>query len=246
VATAEDDPDAVTDSLANHVDGLRLDPFTFGVQERRGKKYLTIASPLGDADVTAKLDVSPPPWLEPVQRMWVPMPIHARYGGVLPPVNCVRLEENIAEKIARLNRTTTARDVYDLVWLWRNYRSHGSGFDTDLARRLAVLKIWVDTNGMHAHGAHWPPGHEGSIFDAQAWLRERSEQEFDRQDIGLLSAPPPRLADLALDLRTGYAFLAHLQPDEITVAASRPADRSLVLAMISDLPTSRLMPGSLW
>lgn len=246
LASTEDDPDSVVKDLAEHIDGLQLGPFTLGTRERRGKKHLIIASPFGDPALTAKIDVSPPAWLEPVHRTWVPMQIHTRYGGPLPQVRCVRLEENIAEKIARLNRTTTARDIYDLVWLWRNYRSHGSGFDTDLVRRLAVLKIWVDTNGMHGHGAHWPAGHEGSTFSPHVWLRVRTEQEFDRQDIGLLSAPPPRLADLAADLRAGYAFMADLLPDEIEVAASRATDRSLVLAMISDLPTSRLVPGSLW
>jgi predicted nucleotidyltransferase component of viral defense system len=38
------------------------------------------------------------------------MPIHATYGvPSLPELQVVRLEENIAEKISRLNRTTTAR-----------------------------------------------------------------------------------------------------------------------------------------
>ena len=27
------------------------------------------------------------------------------------------MEENLAEKISRLNRTTTARDMYDLAWI---------------------------------------------------------------------------------------------------------------------------------
>lgn len=37
--------------------------------------------------------------------------------------------------------------------------------DADLVRRLAVLKIWVDTNGMHAGDTYWRPGHTGSAFD---------------------------------------------------------------------------------
>lgn len=31
------------------------------------------------------------------------------------------LEENIAEKVARLNRLSPARDVYDLVWVASRY-----------------------------------------------------------------------------------------------------------------------------
>jgi len=60
--------------------------------------------------LSSKLDVSPPPWLEPVSRAWVPMPIHQRYGNPpLPALPVVRLVENLAEKISRLNRATPAR-----------------------------------------------------------------------------------------------------------------------------------------
>lgn len=41
-----------------------------------------------------------------------PMPIHVQYGFGLPEIPAVRLEENIAEKFARLNRTATARELY--------------------------------------------------------------------------------------------------------------------------------------
>jgi Nucleotidyl transferase AbiEii toxin, Type IV TA system len=46
----------------------------------------------------------------------------------------VRLEENIAEKISRLGRTTTARDMYDLTWLVTHPRDIGD-LETDLIRR---------------------------------------------------------------------------------------------------------------
>jgi predicted nucleotidyltransferase component of viral defense system len=85
-----------------------------------GLPKLTIRTEFATADSTlsSKLDVSPPPWLEPVRRAWIPMPVHATYGTPgLPALQVVRLEENIAEKISRLNRTTTARDLYDLAWL---------------------------------------------------------------------------------------------------------------------------------
>jgi predicted nucleotidyltransferase component of viral defense system len=79
-----------------------------------GLPKLTIRTEFATADSTlsSKLDVSPPPWLEPVRRAWIPMPVHATYGTPgLPALQVVRLEENIAEKISRLNRTTTARDL---------------------------------------------------------------------------------------------------------------------------------------
>ena len=79
--------------------------------------------------------------------------------GPLPKITTVRLEENVAEKIARLNRTTTARDVYDLVWLWRHYRDDG-GLDTELAvasilaaDRGLVLRMLADLPGSRLTGA---------------------------------------------------------------------------------------------
>lgn len=82
------------------------------------------------------------------------MPVHDRYGGPLPQIKTVRLEENVSEKIARLNRTTTARDMYDLAWICSQGRLW-SELDKDLIRRLAVLKIWTDSNGMHAGNTAW-------------------------------------------------------------------------------------------
>lgn len=136
------------------------------------------------------------------------MPIHDAYGGPLPELSTVRLEENVAEKVARLNRTTTARDVYDLVWIWRHYRD-GEGLDRDLVRRLAVLKIWVDAFGLHSRlGAHWKPGHEARPFDPDAWLRVRPTAEFDREDIGELTVPHPTSATWPLTWSAGTSSCA--------------------------------------
>jgi hypothetical protein len=114
--------------------------------------------------------------------------------------------------------------VYDLVWLWRHYRDDG-GLDTDLVRRLAVLKIWVDKHGVRTDGAYWKPGHDSNGFDPEAWLCLRPATEFDQEDIGLLSVPAPDLDELARDLVDGYAFLRDLDRDERTVASISAADR---------------------
>jgi predicted nucleotidyltransferase component of viral defense system len=54
------------------------------------------------------------------------LPVHATYGKPgLPELQVARLEENIAEKISRLNRTTKARDLYDLAWLATHQREIG-------------------------------------------------------------------------------------------------------------------------
>lgn len=192
VRDLDGDATATLELLVEAVSGLVLGPFRYGATDRRGKTHLTIVTDLTQTgSLSSKLDVNPPPWLEPIRRGWIPMDIHAQYGGPLPQLAVVRLEENIAEKTARLNRTTTARDVYDLVWLWRNYRD-GGGLDTDLVRRLAVLKIWVDAYGLSGPGElAWKPGHEAHPFDPSAWLRVRPAWEFDSQDIGQLSVPAP-------------------------------------------------------
>ena len=165
--------------LVETVQDLQLGPFGYGTVERRGKRHLTISTDLTSTGLlSSKLGVSPPPWLEPTTRGWVPLGIHAQFGGPLPQLTVVRLEENVAEKIARLNRTTTARDVYDLVWLWWHYRD-GGGLDTSLVRRLSVLKIWVDAYGLSGPGSlAWKPGHEAFAFDPATWLRARPAREF--------------------------------------------------------------------
>lgn len=77
------------------------------------------------------------PWLEAVSRSWVPLPVHGQYGFELPEIKTVRLEENIAEEIAKLNRTTTARNIHDLVWIMRT-AAVASRPSMPLVRRLAV------------------------------------------------------------------------------------------------------------
>lgn len=247
VRDLDGDVTAVLGLLIEAVTDLELGPFRYGTTDRRGKTHLTIFTDLTPTgSLSSKLDVNPPPWLEPRRRGWIPMDIHAQYGGPLPQLTVVRLEENVAEKVARLNRKTTARDVYDLVWLWRNYRD-GGGLDTNLVRRLAVLKIWVDAYGLSGQGdLAWKPGHEAYPFDPVAWLRARPAREFDSENIGQLSVPAPDLDELAADLVSGYGFLGHLDHDEAVVARLNGADRALVLRMVAEMPTSRLGTGTVW
>ena len=246
-----EDPDTIVDMLAERVSGLRIDGFIYGIEIRRGKRILTIDTDLGPTgQLASKLDVNPPPWLEPITRQWIPMDIHAVYavyGGPLPALSAIQIEENIAEKVARLNRTTTARDVYDLVWLWRHYRDDdGQPFNAPLVRRLIVLKIWVDAHGIEAPGTRWKPGHQAVSFDPDHWLRERPAADFDHEDIGQLSVPPPDLRTLAADMRVAFAFLRDLDRNEAAVAATSAADRGLVLNLLAELPGRRLPVGSCW
>lgn len=242
VAKITDDPDDVLTELIAEVDGLAISPFRYHCVERRGKWAIIYEHTLGGPAVTlqSKLDLAPPPWLPPVQRGWQPLPIHSQYGDPpLPEIWAVQLAENLAEKISRLNRDTPARDLYDLRWAATNSSAAGP-LDEALIRRLAVLKIWVDANGLHGGGHHWPPGHEGPPFDPSRWLRDRSTREFDTEDMGALSPSAPTAADLSATLRSRYRFLADIDPDEQVLARVDERDRPLALNLLARLPGGRL------
>ena len=168
------------------------------------------------------------------------MPVHATYGTPsLPALQVIWMEENLAEKISRLNRTTTARDMYDLAWVAQNQQQFG-GLDTDLIRRLAVLKIWVDARSLAGANVTWKPGHEPRDFDPTAWLRMRTAREFDLDDIGAFAVPVPTEAQLASTVSNRYAFLTDLDADERQLAKAREQDRDLALHLLAKLPGGRL------
>jgi uncharacterized protein len=173
------------------------------------------------------------------QRQWIDAPIHRRYGGPLPPLPVVDLTENIAEKIARLNRRSPARDAYDLVWV---ARTAGLELNRSLIRRLGVLKAWVDLHGLTTDNAGWSAPLPGAQpLDVDRWLSPRAARDFDDEAIGLLTVPPPDLTDLGRNLSHLYRWLADLDDDERTVVQGRPQDRSLVLRLLGELPGGRML-----
>ena len=241
-----DDSENALVGLIAAIDGLELGPFRYSVTERRGKWTMNYEHSFGGSTLHSKLDLNPPPWLEPTTRGWQPLPIHAQYGlPPLPELQVVRLEENIAEKIARLNRATPARDMYDLRWVMTTPAVSRS-LDLALIRRLAVLKIWVDANGAHAGNTWWKPGHEGPSFEPDRWLRDRSHGEFDEEDIGALAVPVPTATELSEALRSHFGFLADLDPEELVLAHAREQDRPLALRLLAALPEARLADVGLY
>lgn len=242
--SADRDEAALEFSLA--VDGLEIGPFRYGITERRGKPSVMLSGRfVTESTLQTKLDFSAAPWLPPVSGSWVPMPVHAQYGGSLPSIKAVRLEENLAEKIARLNRVTTARDMYDLAWiagngaLWRH-------IDQPLVRRLSVLKIWVDANGLHAGATCWAPAHAGLPFNPSHWLRKRDAKEFDIEDIGALAVPTPKPEELSERVRKSFAFLQELDDEERIIANASGKDRALAIHLLENLPGGRLSGAGLY
>ena len=140
---------------------------------------------------------------------------------------------------------TTARDLYDLRWIVSTPNIERP-LNKALIRRLSVLKIWMDTNGMHAGATHWKQGHAGSVFEPDRWLRDRSEDDFDAEYIGALAAPTPTAKELSDAARAAYAFLADLDDDETVVAKSDARDRSLVIRMMPELPSPAFDPKTLF
>lgn len=229
--------------FVSEIDGLRIGPFTYSVSERRNKWYIGLSSPFNDGDIfRTKLDFASYPWLEPVMRPIVELPIHKQYGFELPKIRTVRLEENMAEKIARLNRTSTARDLYDLNWLLET-KSIAATIDKELLKRLVILKIWVDSYGMHYGNIFWHPAHSPSVFDPDRWLNERNPKDVDAEDIGTLAVPAPTAEELLQKLKQNYGFLMELDEVEHVIAKSNQKDRGLVIQTLTELPGNRLGKG---
>lgn len=239
VASSDDEPAAALALLAEHIDGTQLGPFRYAVRWRNNKPAVEYHSAFGRTGtlLVSKLDVGPPPWLAPTARSWVSLPIHERYGGGLPALPVVDLGENLAEKIARLNRVCPPRDAYDLCWV---SATPGLHLDQALVRRLAVLKCWVDLHGLHHGAVSWHPLPSAAGFDPDRWTRPRRARDFDDDSIGLLTTPPPDLDELGRRLVDRYAWLADLDADERRVAHGNAGDRSLVLRMLAELPGARV------
>lgn len=226
------DRQALADLIAKECD-VTLGPFRFVPSRGRGRWNISVTSPLGNPGVGIKLDVGPPCWLAPEVRAFVPHATQRRYGFKLPDIPCMHFEEILAEKIARLCRSATARDASDLVWAATT--SPHSRFDRTLVRRLAVLKVWVDNNGM---SPDWSPAIASRPFDAQRWLSKR--ESWDDEQIGLLTSPPPSLIDLEAEMIRLYGWVADLGREEAQWAAADPRHRSDVIRAILDLPQCML------
>lgn len=225
------------------IDGLSLGQFSYSISERRNKWYIELSSPFNEGDIfKTKLDFGPMPWLDPVSLHFCDLPIHKQYGFELPAIKTVRLEENMAEKIARLNRTNTTRDIYDLNWLLET-PSIEKTINKNLLRRLAVLKIWVDSHGMHCGNVWWRPAHAPSVFDPERWLNDRDPKSIDKEDIGTLAVPAPAPQEMIIRLKENYAFLMDLDGTEEIIARSNAKDRSDVIQALTKLPGSRLSAG---
>lgn len=190
-------------SVLQALDGVEIEGFEFAVENlgddgRRGD--LRVETPFGRPLLGAKVELARHQLsLDPDLLAPVPLPIHDRYDFALAPTPVVRIEEAISEKLARYRRVSLARDLYDLHW----FATAGSLAEV-LTRRLWVLKTFRD---VVVDGRGSPP------IDAVDVLRPRTTTSFRTEDIGYLRTPV-RIDEWIATVRTRYAFLAHLEPDE--------------------------------
>lgn len=190
-------------AVLSALDGAEIDDFAFAIANlgddgRRGD--LIVETPFGRPQLGAKVELArhtlslAPEVLRPIA-----MPIHDRYDFAVPPTPVVRVEEAVAEKLARYRRVSLARDLYDLQW----FGSTGA-FDHALVRRLWVLKTYRDVV---------VDGRGGKPIDPGEVLRVRTASAFRPEDIGYLTQPV-RIAEWVDVVSTRYSFLADVDDEE--------------------------------
>lgn len=200
----------------------QVDDFRFeiivNVEDRRGQLHMT--SPLGTAQPPGRIDIAYSlPWLEPERLPLVELGIHSRYTFRLDPLPVIRVEELLAEKLARYSRDSLARDLYDLFWFC------DKRFDEALVRRLTVLKCWHD---------HLFDGLGGRPFDPALLLRARPQADFRMEAIGSLMRPVD-IVGWERSVRRRYGFMANLDDRERTVARLQLGDAGMVIDMLREL-----------
>jgi len=203
--------DAAAELLLEAVDGAQVGPFGFTTEPIDGTQRVRVlvTSPFGSPEVPARLDLGRRPlWLaaQPVQP--IALPIHERYDFAVPPVPAARVEEIIAEKLARYRRARLARDLYDLAWFATR------PFNEARVRRLTVLKVWCDVVD---------DGLGSRPFDPQEIVRSRRETEFRPEAIGYLTTPVD-IPGWVMAVRQRFGFLPDLDDFEQRVAQCSRAD----------------------
>ena len=149
--------------------------------------------------------------------------IHDRYDFKLPATPVVKVEEAVAEKLARYRRVSLARDLYDLQW----YATVGA-MNEPLVRRLWVLKVYRD---IVVDGRGTKP------IDPRNILTARTAKDFRPEDIGYLTKPVKTDEWIAI-VQSRYGFLAELNADERRWAECNERDRYEVEQTLASIATT--------
>lgn len=219
-APGDDLPLAVLQVL----DGAEIDGFGFAIDNlgddgRRGD--LRVMTPFGSPRLGAKVELSRYPLSLSADMLTpVPLPIHSRYDFQIPKTPVIRVEEAVAEKLARYHRVSLARDLYDLQW----YATVGP-LGEALVRRLWVMKVYRD---IVIEGRGTNP------IDPDAVLKIKDVKDFRAEDIGYLTRPV-RIAEWLATVQARYAFLAGMDDHELQWAECNERDRYQVEQELADI-----------
>lgn len=168
----------------------------------------------GDGSFELQISYRLEPILEPRPLTLVQQGYFTRVECGVPDLFGLDPYEMIGEKLMACNRRVggSAKDVYDLhLWGQRP-------FDTDLVRRLAVLKAWADQRRQPR-------------FDPSTFLTSIQPANFRWEDIHDLvprGAPTDR-DGLCRGARERFAFLTSLDPDESILLEDQTAHREVAL-----------------
>ena len=126
VATLDDDPATVIRLFVDEIDGTRLGPFTYGIDDRRGRYAIIYQSELGPGPaglIQSKIDVGPPPWLAPTERSWVDVPIHSTPG--------LDLDRSLVRRLAVLKAWVDLHGLHTDHTGWSAPLPNARPFDVD-------------------------------------------------------------------------------------------------------------------
>jgi predicted nucleotidyltransferase component of viral defense system len=189
------------------VDGFRFRAVDLGDDGRRAT--LIVDTPFGRPDIGAKIELARHGLSLPAEmRDPIPVPIHRAYSFTMPKAPVARIEEALAEKLARFRRVDLARDLYDLAW----YATRP--FDEALVRRLWVLKTYRDI--VRDKRGDKP-------IDPEQVLHDRRESEFHSEDIGYLTSKVD-IPKWMSGVERRFQFLRDLDEDEQRWCDCNPRD----------------------
>ena len=199
------------EDLVMHLAEITIDPFhgirfEIDLGERgwyeTGEGFSWAAEPryhhaLGSGALQLQVSHRETPTLTPEMRTQIEMP----YFGLLPfkpaGLQCLRIEEILAEKIRACYQRDKPRDIWDL--------DHFANrpFSEPLIRKLVVIKLW------QARDVFSPERWSAKLKEAKAWDWEDLRQ--------LVRGGVPDPAQMLARCASRFAFLADMSADEAAV-----------------------------
>ena len=115
-----------------------------------------------------------------------------------PKVNCLQLEEVLAEKIRAAYERTKVRDLYDLSF------ASTKPFSREKVRLLSVLKCWESR----------------TVFEPASFMEKIEKSQYEMAELQQVVFQTKRVSikDLIKTLKQEYSFLMELTDEEIKIA----------------------------